>query len=110
MANPTKVSWTPPTLNNDGSAISAGEITGYQLGYRKGVLGDAGAGVYTILPPADPPTATTDLISDIPGGLAAGTYCVAGMTLAAAGNSPWSAEVQFTIAPVPLAPTGFTVA
>ena len=34
MPNPTQFQWVDPTLNEDGSPVTPGEITGYQIGIR----------------------------------------------------------------------------
>lgn len=49
--NPTHVSWTDPTTNVDGTAIAAGEITGYQVGVRLTTATGSVAGTYPILSP-----------------------------------------------------------
>jgi hypothetical protein len=110
MSNPTKFSWTDPTTNVDGSAIAAGEITGYNLGIRQTSLTGSVAGTYPIQVPVSGATAASELISQISPALTPGGYAAAIQTVGPV-NSAWSAEVTFTIAPpVPNSPTNFTVA
>ena len=104
MANPTKFSWTDPTLNTDGSVIIAGEITGYSVG-----IGTA-SGKYTISVPVSGAAAASELLSQIVPALAAGSYFAAVQTVGPT-SSAYSNEITFTIAPaVPNPPTSFTVA
>jgi hypothetical protein len=111
MANPTKFTWAVPTANTDGSAIAAGEITGYQVGVRPA---SGTPGVYTILAPVDSATATSDPIADISPALAYGSWVGAVQALTVNGPSAWSAEASFTLVapppPIPNPPTNFTVA
>jgi len=108
MSNPTKFSWTDPTTNLDGTAIAAGEITGYTVGVRNTATAGSAAGTYPITL-AVAAGATTALISAITPALPAGSYASAVMAATAAGGSAWSAEATFTLVEVPNAPTGFTV-
>jgi hypothetical protein len=108
MANPTKFTWTAPTTNSDGTPITAGEISGYQVGIR---LASGTAGTYPILAPVDPASASSDLLSEVNPLLSPGSYAAAVQTLSPNGNSAWSAEVAFTITPsIPNPPSGFAVA
>lgn len=107
MANPTKFTWVDPTKNTDGSAIAAGEITGYLIGIRPAT---GAAGTYPITAPVTGASATTELFTQLGTVLAPGDYA-AGIQSVGPTNSAWSTEVTFTIqAPVPVPPTGFTVA
>lgn len=104
MTNPTKFSWTDPTTNTDGSAVSAGEITGYTIG-----IGTV-SGTYTQLQPITPGTAVSEALSQVTPPLKAGTYFAAVRAESAGGSSAWSTEVQFTLVVTPTAPTGFGIA
>lgn len=100
-----KANWADPTTNTDGTPISTGEITGYQLGVG------LSTGSYTILTSVTGPSATSIAISAITPMLAANTYFAAVRAVTAAGNSGWSNEASFTIAPpIPSNPTSFGVA
>lgn len=100
-----KASWSDPTTNTDGTPITAGEITGYQLG------AGLSTGSYTILTSVTGPSATTVAISAITPMLAANTYFAAVRAVTATGNSGWSNEFEFTIAPpIPSNPTSFQIA
>jgi hypothetical protein len=101
----TQFNWVDPTVNTDGGAVVAGEITGYQIGVRTG----GAAGTYTQTVSVSSPTATSELISAFSPPLTSGTYFAAIRSVGPT-DSAWSAEVTFTIAGVPVAPTGFTVA
>ena len=107
MKNPTVMSWTDPTTNVDGSAIVAGEITGYLVGLRSTTAAGSAAGVYPIT--AAVPAGDTSAPISVFGPLAAGDYAAAAQTNGP-NDSAWSAEVLFTIAPVPAPPTGFSLA
>ena len=109
MSNPTKFTWTDPTTNVDGSAIAAGEITGYTIGVRSTTAAGSVAGTYPITVTA-PPSVTSDLLSAITPALPAGSYAAAIQAVTANSVSAWSAEATFTIAEVPNPPTGFGVA
>ncbi len=107
MANPTKISWVDPTTNTDGSPISASEITGYLLGLRSIAAAGSVAGVYPIT--ATVAAGATSAPLSVFGTLTAGDYAAAAQAIGP-NNSAWSTEATFTIAPVPNAPTGFTIA
>ena len=107
MSNPKEFSWQPPTTNVDGSAIVAGEITGYQIGIRPST---GTVGTYPTLVSVSGPTTTAELLSALPTPLAAGSYNAAIQTVGPI-DSAWSTEIAFTIAPpTPGPPTGFTSA
>lgn len=96
--------WSDPTANTDGSALAAGEITGYQIG-----IGTA-AGNYTILCPAVASSAVSETLAATGELLTPGTYHVAVRAVTASAQSAWSNDGTFVVAvPVPNAPTGFTV-
>jgi len=107
MANPTKFTWVVPTTNTDGSAITAGELTGYDIGVRPA---SGTAGTYPIMTTVADPAATQEPIASLSAVLAPGDYAAA-IRSDAATNSVWSSEVTFSItAPVPNPPSAFTVA
>lgn len=101
MANPTTYSWVAPTVNTDGSAITAGEITGYGIGQR---LTSGTPGTYTSTVNVTGATTLTAPITLAPGSWTAAIRSI-GPT-----DSAFSAEISFVIAPpVPVPPTGFSV-
>jgi hypothetical protein len=100
----TQFTWVDPTLNVDGSAIAAGEITGYTVGVRSTTTTGSVVGVYPMLSPVGP-TITSEAFSALTTILKPGAYAGAVQANGPA-NSAWSAEVAFTIAvPVPNAPS-----
>jgi hypothetical protein len=106
MANPTKFVWLDPTLNTDGTAITAGEITGYNIGVRPST---GTAGVYPIMTSVAGATTVSEPLSALSTVLAPGSYAAAIQSVGPV-NSAFSSEVTFTIAPpTPSAPTGFNV-
>lgn len=106
MSNPTKVSWTDATTNTDGSAITAGEITGYSVGVRL-ATGTTGTYAYTDTAPS---TATSVLLSALTPALPYGVSLVAGVQSTGPTDSPWGESAPFTLAaPVPSAVSGVTV-
>jgi hypothetical protein len=110
MTNPTKFTWTDPTTNVDGSAISTGEITGYNVGVRLTTATGSVAGTYPIMAAVSGAAAANELISALGTVLIPGAYAAAVQAVGPV-NSAWSAEATFTIAPpVPNSPTNFTVA
>ena len=110
--NPTtaKFSWTDPTTNVDGSAIQAGEITGYSVGIRSATAAGSVAGTYTVTAAVAGATAANEAVASIGTVLKPDTYAAAIQAVGPA-NSAWSSEIEFVIAPpVPSAPTNFGVA
>jgi hypothetical protein len=106
MGNPTQFSWVDATKNVDGSAVSSGEVTGFQIGVRPS---SGTAGTYPMLTPVAA-TATTEPLASLSTLLVPGSYAAAIMSLGPV-NSAWSTEVTFTIAPPqPLPPSNFGVA
>ena len=107
MSNPTKISWTPPTTNVDGSAIPPGEITGFQIGVR---LSTGQQYVYPYSGSA-PASATSIPLSSITPALPPGTYVATVLTQDSAGNSIWAVEsAPFSISEaIANPPTGVTV-
>lgn len=100
-----KIFFTLPTTNVDGSALAPADITGIKIG-----VGTV-SGTYTkfVEDTALTPDATGQVSYDIAGlGLAPGTYFAAlytdALSQGVAEESVASAEVTFTIAPLPVAP------
>ena len=109
MSNPTTATWTDPTTNTDGSAIVAGEITGFNLGFRLTTVSGSAAGTYSTVVPVSGATAASELLSAISPVLAPGSYACAVETVGPV-SSGWSSEFAFTIVtPTPGVPTGLTV-
>jgi len=107
MANVSKFSWTDPTTNTDGSALGAGEITGYVVGVRPS-SGTAGTYPSTI---AAASGATSALVSGLSPALTSGSYFAAVQTQSTTnGNSAWSSEVAFTLTASPNPPSNFSIA
>jgi hypothetical protein len=108
MANPTQVKWTDPTVNTDGTPITAGEVTGYAVGVRL-ATGTAGTYAYTASAPA---TSTSELINLLAPMLPTGVSLIAAVqTQSTQGASAWSAEsAPFTLSAAPPSPpTAVTV-
>lgn len=100
-----KVSWTDPTTNTDGSALTTGEVTGYSVG--AGTL----SGTYTSHATVTGPTATSVVLSALTPALTPGTTYF--LAIESVGSAPgtWSSEVSFTVAqPTVSAPTNPLVA
>jgi len=120
MAPPTQVSWVDPTANVDGSPVSPGEITAYEVGARDTSAAGSQAGVYPYGIKA-PPTATSALLSALKPLLPTGVplvFAVRADTGALDVNSnavdsdwsPESAPITLPVpAPVPLPPSGVVV-
>jgi len=112
MPNPTQVTWTDPTTNVDGSAIAAGEVTGYTVGVRDTSAAGSAAGVYPYSVGA-PATAVSELLSALTPVLPTGKPLAIAVKANTSGpSSAWSAEADFTLVappPVPNAPSGLTV-
>ena len=102
MSYTKTVSWVIPTTNVDGSAIAAGEITGFTIGIRPA---SGTAGTYPTTQAVPNAAATTAAVSL---NLPAGSYFVA-VQADGPQNSAWSTEVPFTLAPIPNPPTGVVV-
>ena len=110
--NTGKITWTDPTQNSDGSAITAGEVTGYLIGVRSLTAAGSAVGTYPIQVSVTGASAVSEALSAITPMLKPDDYAVAGQTVSPSnGNSPWSAEFQFTgvLAP-PNPPTAVSVA
>lgn len=101
--------WVDATTNTDGSAIAAGEITGYQIGVRSATAQGSVAGTYPILLPTAAASATSEAVSAATPMLQPDTYFAAIRSTGPL-NSAWTSELEFTIAqPVPQPPSGFSV-
>jgi hypothetical protein len=109
MANPTKFTWVDPTTNTDGTAITAGEITGYNIGIRSTTKAGSVAGTYPIQVPVSGPTAASEMLASITPVLAVDSYAAAIQSVGPV-SSVFSGEVTFDIVPpVPNPPQSFTV-
>jgi len=107
MANPTKFTWVDPTKNTDGTAVVAGEITGYSIGVRPA---SGTAGTYPIITPISGATTTSEPLASLSTILTPGDYAAAIQSVGPV-NSAWSSEITFTISPpIPTPPTSFSVA
>lgn len=113
------VAWVDPTLNKDGSAVSATEITSYTVGVRDTTATGSTAGSYPFSVTA-PSTTTHELISllapALPKGVAlvasvkANTATAADPSLPSSDWAPESAAFQLPVPPpVPVPPTGVSV-
>lgn len=122
MANPQvslktgKVSWVDPTSNKDGSPLAAGEVSGYQVGFRSVSAAGSAVGAYPILGAPVASTAVSEAITAVMSSLVIDTYATAVRTVSVQNgvtvNSDWSAEYVFdgVIPPViPNPPSGVTV-
>ena len=116
VTNPSPViSWIDPNTDVNGNLLTAGELTGVQVGIRDLAAAGSVAGTY---PNSVSVNATTvqeaaSLLFQS-GGLVAGhEYAIAARSLAATppGPGPWSTEYQFQFAPLapPAAPTGLAI-
>jgi hypothetical protein len=109
MGNPTGFSWTDPVTNTDGSAITAGEVTGYTVGVRSTTAAGSVAGTYLITGSVAGAASTGETVAALSALLKPDTYAAA---VRADGPVPsaWSTEATFTIAPAqPNPPSGFVV-
>ena len=108
-----KVSWVDPTLGTDGQPLSGGDaITGFTVGIRSLTATGSVAGTYPFTANAAA-NATSEAVATVLGAanLKADSYAAAVQALSANGPSAWSAEFSFQGGlPVPLAPTGVSVA
>ena len=104
---PTKITWVDPTTNADGSPITSGEITAYEIGVR---LASGTVGVYTSTASVAP-TETSELLSALTPALPlSGSFEAAVRAVTTSGASSWSVEVPFTISALPNPPNGVVVA
>jgi hypothetical protein len=109
MPNPTKFSWTEPTTNTDGTAIAAGEITGYTVGARLTTAAGSAAGTYPFTFTVQGAGMLSAPLSNFSPALSPGSYAAAVQAIGPE-NSAWSTEATFTIAETPSAPGNFSVA
>lgn len=106
-----KVSWQAPTANDDGSALTIGEVTGYIVGLRSLSVAGTAAGTYPIQSPPTSSTALTEALSAITANLKPDSYAAAVQAQSANGPSTWSSEAQFQgVLPKPNPPTAVSVA
>lgn len=101
----TGFSWTDPVANTDGSAIAAGELTGYSLGVRADGVGSPGT--YTVNAAITGPTDTNEALTALGTVLAPGNYWAAIKAVGAVGvanDSAYTQEIGFSI-PAPVPPT-----
>jgi len=106
-----KVSWTPPTTNDDGSPLTAGEVTGYIVGLRSLTAAGSAAGTYPIQSAPTSATAVSEALSAITANLKPDDYAVSAQTQSTLGPSLWSTEFQFTgVLPKPNPPTDTSAA
>lgn len=103
----TQFTWTDPTTNVDGSALAAGEVTGYTIGVRSTTATGSVAGTYPALTTIANPTATSEAIASLSTVLKPDDYAAAIRTDGPV-DSAWSTEATFTVsAPVPNPPSAF---
>jgi len=108
MSNPVQFTWVDPTTNTDGSALTAGEVTGYTIGVRDTTAAGSAAGTYPMLTPITDAAATSEALSALTTLLVPGSYAAA-IRVAGPVPSAWSVETTFAITPpTPNAPTAFT--
>lgn len=109
--NTGKISWVDPTTNADGSAFSAGEVTGYLIGIRSLTQAGSAVGTYPIQVTVPGASAVSEALSAVTPMLKPDDYAVAAQTVSATnGNSVWSAEFQFTgVVPAPNPPISLSV-
>lgn len=105
-----KATWTPPTTNTDGSAITTGEITGYIVGLRSLTASGSAIGTYPIQSPVTPANAVSEALSSISANLKADQYAAAVQSQSGNGAGPWSPEFQFQgVLPIPNPPSAVSV-
>lgn len=120
MSDPTKFNWIDPTTNTDGSPVTAGEISSYEIGVRDTTAAGSTPGIYPFGAKA-PPDVTTEPFSLLKVALPTGVLLAGAIRANTPNldgnnnpiNSAWSPEVTFTLTPpppVPNPPTGFEVA
>lgn len=120
VTNPTPAAtFTDPVADVNGNPIPAGEITGYNVGIRDLEAAGSVAGTYPNTAAVTGASSTSEALALLfsSGALVSGhSYAVAAQTLTNPStlNSAWSAEYQFTFAPVVppaqvLPPSGLTV-
>lgn len=101
----TGFTWVAPIGNEDGSALVAGELAGYELGIRAD--GTGSPGTYTVNVAINDPTSLAEPLTALGTVLAPGNYWAAMQSKAnpAIGNdSKFTQEFGFSI-PAPVLPT-----
>lgn len=105
-----KISWTDPTTNDDGSPITAGEVTGFTVGLRSLTVTGSAPGTYPIQSPVTAPDALSEALSAITASLKPDDYAAVVRTESTLGPSAWTSEVQFTgVLPRPNPPSAVQV-
>lgn len=106
-----RITWTDPPLNTDGSAVSAGEITGFNVGFRAVNAAGSTPGQYPITA-GEAPSSTSAPLSGVQGLIPGTEYAAAVQAATANGVSAWSTpEFLFiTAMPIPNPPTAVSVA
>jgi hypothetical protein len=104
------VTWVDPLTNTDTSPVTAGEITGFNAGFRDINAAGSVAGAYPITA-GIAPSATSVALSTIAGLVGGKQYAVAVQAATANGVSAWSTpEFEFQAAvPLPNPPTAVSV-
>jgi hypothetical protein len=105
MSNPTTFNWVEPTKNTDGTNVTSGEITGYNIGIRPS---SGTPGTYTSTVTVTGATTLSAPISAASPALVSGSYMAAIQSIGPT-DSTFSAEVAFTLAGTPVPPSGFSV-
>lgn len=84
--------WEPPTQNVDGSPITPGQITGYEVGLRQG----GSPGTYPIILEIDGPFTAADLVANVQPPLPSGLY-IGNVRSIGPINSAWGLEFSFAV-------------
>jgi hypothetical protein len=100
---PINFTWTDPSLNVDGTAIVAGEVTGYTVGIRNTATAGSAAGTYPVTVAAPGATDASALASGAAAALVPGIYAAAIQTNGPV-NSAWSVEIFFEVPTAPVVP------
>jgi len=102
------ISWVDPTLNTDGSAITAGEVSGYLVGIRDTAANPSVAGTYpktAVVTGGGATSALMSVLGFLSGLVRGGTYAVAAESeVGGAAVGAWSPEFVFTYSPPALVP------
>lgn len=114
VVNPIKFTWVDATTNVDGSPITAGEVTGFQIGIRAVAAAGSIAGTYPILAPPAAASALNEALAAItpnllPAGDGVNPGYMASIMSTGPKNSAWSpVEFAFSIVlPTPNPPSNF---
>lgn len=106
----TGFTWTEPTQNVDGTPITAGEITGYQLGVRADGTGSAGTYAQTVSVTGSTASSLTASALKAALSLSPGDYWAAVRDVGPV-DSAWTNELPFSIPPpTPNPPSNFAAA